>query len=884
VLFAAVIYLGTANGALPTAEPANASSSALPKLVIPRGESVNANVNVNLANESVSLGVLRFVDGLGTPLAGATMRILCYASAGDTAPMADVQRTTDPGGLPLMGVPGGCNYVAAMQLVHTQPSGKLNHGPAYWVYATSWSPYTPALLPSTGDVTVTLANPLVLFNVVASLEWQPAAGSPYAALLMAGLRSASNYLYGLTEGQMAIGPVTIQTGGGGWEISDLRFRAANDYRPSARVGGIVPAPRPYAASATTETVYMPGEILLGRYWDGNGASNPVTGNWSQPNAYRTLIHEWGHYALFLYDEYQANGLFGSDESYCTCSDLPLVTSVSNPAVCGGVTSAMAQSAMAYHYTASKLWLSGTPPVCMNTDQWLVHGRQDWQTLAKWSHIQGLPTEWLNVPAALNVGPDLGIAGSLFGRAPGFQGYLPVVMGGSGSASTVFAEPVISVTAGSVLTTTELQSLYPQVFITSPSQSRVVYEGTTNGPRLAPNFLGKLSLFGVPPDGRARIYIDRYASSTAIGGRFIYPAPGGGDPPLADGQTLHAVVDKWRSSLDVAFDANGRLLTTMTVTLISLDPLKQPMAQLCAPDASMGCPARPQWRQAMLATGAITWTATFTAPPGTELPHYGVIDVQAKGGLELMRTYLSSGGVGPAHIDGNAPLVDGLVTVDAVQPVPGVHNQVVVMQAANYDALQAKLPDVIRGLIGMPLDVRVLLPNEAPLGAARAAALSRSQTQSPAAPEQANFSAFPTAGVAPLAVQFTNLSTNFASSLWDFGDGGQSVATNPVHTYTVPGLYTVTLTVSEFFGKPSTLTKRNYVRVRQPGTLIVTLFFDPNILRRLDVSPAQLVVLRFDRQTRQWVILQPRTTSRSGTLYWLASPPVDSSGIYALGWT
>jgi hypothetical protein len=73
-------------------------------------------------------------------------------------------------------------------------------------------------------------------------------------------------------------------------------------------------------------------------------------------------------------------------------------------------------------------------------------------------------------------------------------------------------------------------------------------------------------------------------------------------------------------------------------------------------------------------------------------------------------------------------------------------------------------------------------------------------------------------------------------------------------------------------------------VRQPGTLIVTLFFDPNILRRLDVSPAQLVVLRFDKQTRQWVILQPRTTSRSGTLYWLASPPVDTSGIYALGWT
>ena len=34
--------------------------------------------------------------------------------------------------------------------------------------------------------------------------------------------------------------------------------------------------------------------------------------------------------------------------------------------------------------------------------------------------------------------------------------------------------------------------------------------------------------------------------------------------------------------------------------------------------------------------------------------------------------------------------------------------------------------------------------------------------------------------------------------WDFGDGGTSAEQNPVHTYTAPGTYTVTLTVTRDF--------------------------------------------------------------------------------------
>ncbi|MBK9273062.1 MAG: hypothetical protein IPM49_00795 [Flavobacteriales bacterium] len=45
------------------------------------------------------------------------------------------------------------------------------------------------------------------------------------------------------------------------------------------------------------------------------------------------------------------------------------------------------------------------------------------------------------------------------------------------------------------------------------------------------------------------------------------------------------------------------------------------------------------------------------------------------------------------------------------------------------------------------------------------------------------------------VEFFNLSTWGAQVTWDFGDGATSTDTEPIHTYTVPGVYTVTLTVS-----------------------------------------------------------------------------------------
>ena len=59
--------------------------------------------------------------------------------------------------------------------------------------------------------------------------------------------------------------------------------------------------------------------------------------------------------------------------------------------------------------------------------------------------------------------------------------------------------------------------------------------------------------------------------------------------------------------------------------------------------------------------------------------------------------------------------------------------------------------------------------------------------------RAAFEADPAVGVAPLSVAFGNGSSNAATYLWNFGDGGTSTAANPRHSYEDAGSYTVTLT-------------------------------------------------------------------------------------------
>ncbi len=82
------------------------------------------------------------------------------------------------------------------------------------------------------------------------------------------------------------------------------------------------------------------------------------------------------------------------------------------------------------------------------------------------------------------------------------------------------------------------------------------------------------------------------------------------------------------------------------------------------------------------------------------------------------------------------------------------------------------------------------------------------------PVSADFGAFPRSGSAPLLVQFFDYSSGASSYLWDFGDSMTSTLPSSTHTYTLAGVYTVTLTATGPGGSDTEI-KANYITADEP---------------------------------------------------------------------
>lgn len=76
----------------------------------------------------------------------------------------------------------------------------------------------------------------------------------------------------------------------------------------------------------------------------------------------------------------------------------------------------------------------------------------------------------------------------------------------------------------------------------------------------------------------------------------------------------------------------------------------------------------------------------------------------------------------------------------------------------------------------------------------------------------SFTSSDTAGCAPLIINFNATVANATSWNWTFGDGTSSTIANPSHTYSAPGNYSLTLTVTTLSGCNGSITIPQYIKI------------------------------------------------------------------------
>lgn len=246
---------------------------------------------------------------------------------------------------------GGVNWAHRTYLTNLEltPSGQV------LPYAVSQS----------GGQVISLGSgsPLVLSNLLVSIEWD--ADETYTQQISRAVRFASNYLYDISDGQMAFGYVNIYDNAEHWADADLQISTKNIVRPHAYIGGITSDDKSHV-------------IRVGRFWDGNSGNQ---GPWDQKEGFRTLAHEFGHYALYLYDEYFA---YVFDQDGNLTGEVP--ASCTGPENRNPATDATNASVMDHQYTTSELSARDVPglwsPLCEQTAQWQMNGESPWETLTR----------------------------------------------------------------------------------------------------------------------------------------------------------------------------------------------------------------------------------------------------------------------------------------------------------------------------------------------------------------------------------------------------------------------------------------------------------------------------------------------------------------------
>lgn len=257
------------------------------------------------------------------------------------------------------------------RLVALQPIAASD---VYTVYLTSARPTESGLdafrvgQPGQQRLTILPDSHLILFNLKLALEWDARADAAFLARLEADLQRTSELLYDWTNGQAALGDLTIYhdklawNGFNSWNDADIRIYASNRIRPNANSGGV--ASRVF------------GQIRMGAVWNRYGEAGGVAGeDWP-----RALAHELGHYLFFL------------DDNYLGLKNDGLLTPVSSCP--GAMSDPYVDDNGEFHPAA------GWREPCGSTLANVISERSDWETI-----VQTYP--WLRAPTESYTGQNQG---------------------------------------------------------------------------------------------------------------------------------------------------------------------------------------------------------------------------------------------------------------------------------------------------------------------------------------------------------------------------------------------------------------------------------------------------------------------------------------------
>ena len=157
------------------------------------------------------------------------------------------------------------------------------------------------------DQDIVLNHTEIRYNLLVSLEWD--AAELYVDGLRKDFRYMSDYLYDVSDGQLRLDTIVMLDDGAIWSEADVRIRADNVHNPDAVVGGI--------HHLGDYPINMPrkwfGDQDDSRYY--TYVRHPLMDELS--DNYRTIAHEFGHYALGFYDEYQCTDGAGNPINCCT---------------------------------------------------------------------------------------------------------------------------------------------------------------------------------------------------------------------------------------------------------------------------------------------------------------------------------------------------------------------------------------------------------------------------------------------------------------------------------------------------------------------------------------------------------------------------------------